>query len=197
MRILDIGCGTGDLSLLAVKRLKGHGEIVGLDFSEKMLEIAEKRYQNLSLSSGKAVLRFVCRRAEELPFEQKPYDLAVSAFVLRNLYENMDAILSGVFEALRPGAQIAFLDFTEPPGRLRLWLWRMYMQTAAAVYGNLLFGKDYPKNYMTESAQRFLKAPAFAEKLREIGFENVTAQKFMMGIIVLYRAAKPLSTGKG
>jgi len=188
---MDLGCGTGDLSLLAVKRLKGIGEVVGVDFSAKMLEIAEKKYKGLSLSSPKTVLRLVCCRAEELPFEEKPYDLAVSAFVLRNIYENIDAILAGVFKAIKPGASIAFLDFTEPPGRLRLWLWRAYMQTATAFYGALLFGKDYPKNYMIESAQRFLKVSAFVAKLREIGFENVTMQRFMMGIIVLYRATKP------
>src|SRR3989338_2601700 len=83
MRILDLGCGTGDLILEASKKLRGSGEIVGLDFSEKMLEVARRR------SMSTPGLRFEHRSAEDIPFEDKPYDLVVSGFVLRNIYQNI------------------------------------------------------------------------------------------------------------
>ena len=186
MRVLDLGCGTGDLTIEAAKRLRGQGEVIGLDFSENMLAVAKKRAEN----QGLAGLRFERRRAEEIPFETKPYDAVVSGFVLRNIYENIDAILHGVYDSLRSGGVVSLLDFTEPPGPVRKKLWRWYMEYVAAFYGRMLFGKDFPAAYLIESAARFLKAPEFMEKLRATGFKDVSAQKFMMGIIVLYRAKK-------
>ena len=190
MRILDLGCGTGDLMIEAARRLQGRGEVVGLDFSKEMLNIAKRRAADSGCQQG-VLLRFEHRRAEEIPFEDEGYDLAVSGFVLRNIYENIDEILGGVFQSLRSGGQISFLDFTEPPGPVRKKLWHWYMNHVAAFYGKILFGENFPLFYMTDSAQRFLKAPEFMQQLRETGFEEVTAQKFMMGIIVLYRAKKP------
>ena len=189
MRVLDLGCGTGDLSLATARRLKGEGEVVGLDFSENMLAVARKRAENQGLS-GSGTLRFERRRAEEIPFEPKPYDMVVSGFVLRNIYENIDAILCGVYESLRPEGSVHLLDFTEPPGKFLKAAWQWYMNHVAAFYGRMLFGKDFPAAYLTESAERFLKAPEFVQKLKDAGFRDVTTQKFMMGIIVLYRGKK-------
>ena len=189
MRMLDLGCGTGDLMLGAAARLRSKGEVVGLDFSEKMLQVAHRRYESAG-SPMNGRFHLVCKAAEELPIEREPYDLVVSGFVLRNLYENIDAILGGVRRSLKPGGQISFLDITEPPGKVRLALWRFYMNTLVELYGKALFGKDFPPHYLTESADRFVKPPEFIEKLRARGFENVAVQRFMMGAIVLYRARK-------
>ena len=190
MRVLDLGCGTGDLSLEAAARLKRHGEIVGLDFSDKMLAVAQRRYQKLG-SPMNGRFRLVQKAAEELPIESQPYDLVVSGFVLRNLYQNIDGILAGVHRSLRSGGQISFLDITEPPGPVRLKLWRFYMNTLVEFYGRALFGKNFPPHYLTESANRFVKPPEFIAKLEQAGFKDVSTRKFMMGAIVLYRARKP------
>ena len=190
MRVLDLGCGTGDLSLEATARLSNNGEVVGLDFSDNMLSVARRRYEKMGRPMN-GRFRLVRSAAEELPIEGEPYDLVVSGFVLRNLYQNIDRILAGVYCSLKPGGQISFLDITEPPGRVRLKLWRFYMNTLVEFYGWALFGKDFPPHYLTESADRFVKPPEFVKKLRQTGFEDVTVKKFMMGIIVLYRARKP------
>jgi ubiquinone/menaquinone biosynthesis C-methylase UbiE len=60
------------------------------------------------------------------------------------------------------------------------------MRTVAALYGWLLFGKDYPPAYLTDSAARFPRAKAFAETLERAGFRNVRARSFMMGSVTLY-----------
>lgn len=189
MRILDLGCGTGDLTLGSARRLQGSGEVTGLDFSEKMLVIAKKRAQ----SQGLTGVRWERRSAEEIPFEETPYDAVVSGFVLRNIYENIDAILRGVYESLKPGGKISFLDFTEPQDPVRKGLFRFYMNRVAGLYGAMLFGKDYPAPYLTESAERFAKIPEFMAKLERTGFKNIAAKQAMLGIIVLYQGTKPSS----
>lgn len=189
MKILDLGCGTGDLALGAARKLKGHGGVTGLDFSKPMLEIAEKRLKKLG-SPEAGTVHFVLRKAEELPIDEAPYDLVLSGFVLRNLYENIDPILSGVYRSIKKGGQISFLDFTEPPNPALRALWRFYMNSCVAFYGKLLFGREYPDRYMTRSAERFLKAGEFVKKLGEKGFSKIRTRSFLFGIIVLYRATK-------
>jgi ubiquinone/menaquinone biosynthesis methyltransferase len=186
-RILDLGCGTGDLSLAAAHKM-GYGEITALDFSSQMLSVAEKRTAKKKYPG--ILFRFERRKAEEIPFEDRPYDAVISGFVLRNIYENIDNILDGVYRALKPGGKLALLDFTEPTNEAFRKTWRLYMDNVAAFYGRALFGKDFPEGYLTASAHRFPKAKEFVTKLRQAGFKEVTAESMMMGCIVLYRAER-------
>jgi demethylmenaquinone methyltransferase/2-methoxy-6-polyprenyl-1,4-benzoquinol methylase len=189
MRVLDIGCGTGDLALGAASKMgRGGGEVVGLDFSEKMLAVAQTRFKKAK--HVMAPVRWVALKAEDIPFEDVRYDLILSGFVLRNIYENIDLILQGMREALSTGGKIRLLDFTEPPSRAWKKMWQFYMNTAVRVYGRILFGKQFPDTYLTRSAARFAKPAEFMSKLRGAGFKNIESQLFLGGIIVLYKADK-------
>ena len=189
-RILDVGCGTGDLTLGAARRMRA-GEVVGLDFSSQMIAIAQKRADRLANEHPYyAPVRFVCDSAENLPLEKKPFDLVVSGFVLRNIYEKIDRVMEGIHRSLKDGGRVALVDFTEPPGSIRNILWKTYMNTAGALCGRIAFGRDYPGSYLTDSAKRFLKPDEFCATLRHNGFMNIKLKRFMMGIIVLYEAEK-------
>ena len=189
MRMLDLGCGTGDLALEAFRKYGSGVEIVGVDFSARMLDFARRRAEKLGVN-GQGSLRFVLKKAEELPIENEPYDLVVSGFVLRNLYENIDSILKGVRRSLKEGGAVSFLDITEPENSALRFFWKIYMNTLGALYGKILFGRDYPVFYLTESARRFPRAKDFAKKLEISGFLEVRAKPFMFGIVTLYRAVK-------
>ncbi len=191
MRVLDLGCGTGDLAILSAKILKGDGEVAAIDFSEKMLESAQKRLEKTRVSGETlAPVHFILKKAEDLPMQENYYDLAVSGFVLRNIYENIDRILDGVRRSLKVGGRISFLDLTEPSNPCIRALWRLYMNTVVAVYGKALFGGKYPILYLTESANRFSKPDDFKQRLKAAGFKEIRAQSMMLGIIVLYQAVK-------
>lgn len=191
MRVLDVGCGTGDLSLEAARMLEGAGEVTAIDFSEKMLDFARRREAG-QVSSGqkRAPIRWVLKKAEELPIDEGSFDLVVSGFVLRNVYENTDRILRGARDSLKTGGRISLLDFTEPPNGVMKDVWRFYMNTVAAFYGRILFGKDYPEFYLTESADRFSKPSEFERRMREAGFKEVGTSLMMFGVIVLYQGVK-------
>ncbi len=188
-RVLDLGCGTGDLSLEAAKKLGPAGEVVGLDFSSEMLAVAEKRYNALGRPLN-GHFKLVQKSAEELPLSEKPFDLVLSGFVLRNLPQ-IDRVLAGVRDSLKNGGELRLLDFTEPSGNFSKGFFKFYMNTAGTIFGRLLFGKDFPAGYMAESAERFAKPAEFVEKLKNAGFEDATAERFWFGSVVLYRARKP------
>ncbi len=188
MRVLDLGCGTGDLALEAAERMHGTAEIVGLDFAPEMLRVAERRADKMGLKGFPERPRFVQGKAEDLPFEKEPYDLVVSGFVLRNLYQNIVPILSAVRRSLKPGGTIRFMDFTEPPNPVFRALWRFYMNRIVYLYGIAIWGKDYPTHYLTESAKRFLKPADFIRELERAGFAGARVETFLLGTIALYTA---------
>lgn len=186
MSVLDLGCGTGDLTLGAARRAGPAGQVTGVDLSASMLEIARRRARCLGPSC--APIRFIEGRAEEAAAHGRVYDAAVSGFVLRNIRASMEEVLAGLRSALKPGAPIRLLDFTEPAGALRRRLWRTYMDRVVPLYGRMLFGRDYPDGYMSGSAAAFDKPERFAARLVSAGYANVNYRLFMMGSIVLYSA---------
>lgn len=190
-RILDLGCGTGDLAIAAAKRMDG-GEVTALDFSAAMLDVARRRSrEQLGPEDTPGVrVRFVQGSAVDFPLAGKKFDLVVSGFLLRNIYEHIEKVMEGVRKSLEAGGRIAFVDFTEPPGTVRQIAWKIYMKTAGAVCSLIAFGPKFRSSYLTDSAKRFLKPHEFCALLRASGFCNIRMRRFMLGVIVLYEAEK-------
>lgn len=190
MRVLDLGCGTGDLALQAASLVGERGEVVGIDFSPQMLEIARHKHR-AQWRRGFGAVTWRCARAEELPLDGAPFDAVVSGFVMRNLYEHIGRILAGVRQSLRPGGHVRFLDITEPRHPLLRALFRGYLLTAVGVYGAVLFGKDYPIPYLPDSAGRFLNADEFPAELAKAGFVDIAARSFFFDSVTVYHARAP------
>lgn len=189
MRVLDLGCGTGDMAIAATEAVGPHGEVVGLDFSPQMLEVARQKYQRCRHeASGPFQSLLGC--AEDLPIDGPRFDVIVSGFVLRNLYAHIERILQGIHASLKPGGMISFLDLTEPVQPLLRTGFRIYMLTMVGLYGAVLFRKDYPIPYLPDSANQFFKVHEFTRALERAGFTAVIARSFMFGTVTLYQARK-------
>ncbi|MCB0660818.1 MAG: ubiquinone/menaquinone biosynthesis methyltransferase, partial [Saprospiraceae bacterium] len=108
-RILDIATGTADLALEAAKTIQ-NCSIVGVDISEKMLEIGKEKikkdnFQNrISLEIGDS---------EQLQFKDATYDAVMSAFGVRN-FENLEKGLSEMYRVLAPNGTLMILEFSKP-----------------------------------------------------------------------------------
>jgi demethylmenaquinone methyltransferase/2-methoxy-6-polyprenyl-1,4-benzoquinol methylase len=197
-RVLDIACGTGDLSLEASKRVGPDGRVTGLDFSFGMLEVAELRRVKHP-ERFPAPVTWVCRGAETLPIEHpaghedtgspEQFEWIVSGFALRGLYEHIDRILDGMRASLAPGGRISLLDLTEPRNPVFRSLYKTFFFSYVAFLGALMFGKNYPIAYLPDSSSRFLKADEFTAKLRSHGFQNVSSRSFILGSVTLYSAS--------
>jgi demethylmenaquinone methyltransferase/2-methoxy-6-polyprenyl-1,4-benzoquinol methylase len=188
--VLDVGCGTGDLAVMASRCLGPQGEVVGLDFSGAMLRMAAAKAERCP-RAGAAPLRWVQAGAEALPLQAAPFDAVVSGFVLRNLYAHIEQILQGVLRSLKPGGHLRFLDLTEPRHPLLRALFRGYLLGPTGLYGALLFGRHYPILYLPDSARRFWKAAEFAAALTRAGFVDIRTHSFLFGTVTLYHAVRP------
>ena len=187
-RVLDVACGTGDLSLVLAGA--GRARVVGLDFCRPMLEIARRKAQIVSPDSpDPRAVPFVEGDALRLPFADETFDAVTIAFGLRNL--------AGVFEGLRelrrilrPGGRVAILEFSSPvvPGFRALF--RFYFTRVLPRIGGLVSGSRGAYEYLPDSVTRFPDQKRLAELMREAGFEGVGYRNLTGGIAALHTGAR-------
>jgi demethylmenaquinone methyltransferase/2-methoxy-6-polyprenyl-1,4-benzoquinol methylase len=181
-RVLDVACGTGDLSLVLAEA--GRARVVGLDFCRPMLEIARRK-----AAEGSRAIPFVEGDALRLPFADETFDAATIAFGLRNL--------AGVAEGLRelrrilkPGGRLAVLEFSSPvvPGFRALF--RFYFTRVLPRIGGLVSGSRGAYEYLPDSVTRFPDQKRLAELMRAEGFEGVEYSNLTGGIAALHTGTR-------
>lgn len=184
-RILDVGCGTGDLSLAFAEL----GPVVGCDFCHPMLVVGSekiadaRKWRHVSLLEGDALL---------LPFEDHAFDAVVSAFLLRNLVSTEKG-LAEMYRVLRRGGVVAILDFAMPTAPVLGSLYRAYFRRVLPRIGKWVSGVDGPYNYLPESVEEFPSPPKIAEMVNGVGFDPCEVIRLTGGIAVLYVATRPSS----
>ncbi|HEY5100189.1 MAG TPA: bifunctional demethylmenaquinone methyltransferase/2-methoxy-6-polyprenyl-1,4-benzoquinol methylase UbiE [Gaiellaceae bacterium] len=172
-RVLDACCGTGDLALAA--RARG-ADVVGLDFSEAMLERARSKSREIEWVRGDVLA---------LPFDDASFDGVTVGFGVRNV-DDLEAGLRELRRVLRPGGRIGILEITRPRGALapfyRLWFDRVVPAIGRAVPGGAAY------TYLPASVRRFPAPEELAALLEDAGFAAVRFRLFAGGIVALHVA---------
>lgn len=181
-RVLDVACGTGDLSLVLAEA--GHARVVGLDFCRPMLEIARRK-----ADEGSRQIPFVEGDALRLPFADETFDAATIAFGLRNLAGVADG-LRELRRILKPGGRLAVLEFSSPvvPGFRALF--RFYFTRVLPRIGGLVSGSRGAYEYLPDSVTRFPDQKRLAELMRTEGFERVEYSNLTGGIAALHTGTR-------
>ena len=173
-QLLDIACGTGDLSISLFEKLGA--QVVGLDSCRPMLEIAARKTPRL---------RFVEGDALQLPFADSTFDAVTIGFGLRNL-ANAEQGLSEMRRVLKPQGWAAILEFSKPvvPG----------MRAFASIYcarllpriGGWISGSPSAYQYLPDSISHFPDQQRLAAMMRHAAFDNVAFQNLTGGIAALH-----------
>jgi demethylmenaquinone methyltransferase/2-methoxy-6-polyprenyl-1,4-benzoquinol methylase len=189
-RVLDLCCGTGDMTF-ALRRHAGNGgpQILGADFSHAMLQHARvKSADRSSQNSRYAAPDWVEADALNLPFPDGHFNLVTSAFGFRNLAD-YDAGLREIARVLRPGGKCGILDFGEPKGLIGR-LYRIYFKRILPRVGTLISGVRGPYAYLPASVERFPEPQEMLARMRHAGFAEVSWTPYTFGIAGLYRGRK-------
>ena len=171
-RVLDACCGTGDLALEA--RAAGAGSVVGVDFSDGMLERARRKAPDLEWLQGDVLA---------LPFGEASFDAAVVGFGVRNV-DDLEAGLRELRRVLRPGGRLGILEITAPRGFLAPF-YRVWFDRIVPLLGRLLPGGD-AYTYLPASVRRFPGPEELVALLETCGFGNVEFRLFAGSIVALH-----------
>jgi demethylmenaquinone methyltransferase/2-methoxy-6-polyprenyl-1,4-benzoquinol methylase len=171
-RVLDACCGTGDLAVAALGA--GARDVVGLDFSERMLERARRKEPRIDWIRGDVLA---------LPFEDASFDAATVGFGIRNVAD-LEAGLRELRRILAPGGRVAILEITTPRGVLAPFF-KLWFDRVIPLLGRVLPGGS-AYTYLPASVRRFPAPEELAGMLRAAGFGEVRFRLFAGGIVALH-----------
>ncbi len=181
-QVLDLCCGTGDMTLALLRRAgKFHPRLLGADFSHSMLQRARTK------TKGNEV-QWLEADALLLPIDDSTVDLVTSAFGFRNLAD-YDRGLREILRVLRPGGECGILDFGEPKGLVGLG-YKFYFKRVLPAAGTLISGVKGPYAYLPASVERFPEPEEMLERMRGAGFREASWTPYTLGIAGLYRGKK-------
>jgi demethylmenaquinone methyltransferase / 2-methoxy-6-polyprenyl-1,4-benzoquinol methylase len=174
-RVLDACCGTGDLALEAQR---AGGRVIGLDFSERMLERARRKSTAVEWVRGDVLA---------LPFSDGSFDAVTVGFGIRNV-EDLEAGLRELARVLRPGGRLGCLEITRPRGALRPFF-AVWFDGLVPLAGKVLPG-GAAYTYLPASVRRFPGPEDLGEAMRRAGFADIGWRLLGGGIVALHVATR-------
>jgi demethylmenaquinone methyltransferase/2-methoxy-6-polyprenyl-1,4-benzoquinol methylase len=186
--ILDVACGTGDVSLKLFRALHKidpapTGRVIGLDFTYAMLPLAREKARHRS-----APITWINGDAQALPLRDQCCDVLSISFGIRNVVDTA-AALREFRRVLRPGGRLVILEFWWPPNPIMAWLFNIYFRHLLPFSATLLSGdKTRAYYYLPNSVSTYLTPDRMSEMMRAAGFANVVQRPLTFGIVYLYSA---------
>lgn len=181
--ILDLCCGTGEISYSWLKMQPERKKAILLDFSSEMLAQAKKR-----APSGHDI-EWIEADAQAIPLPNTSVDAITAAYGIRNV-KDTPLCFKEAIRVLKPGGSFGILDLTEPKNRLLRPLHRFYLSTFIPTIGGLLTFNPRAYSYLSRSIHQFMKPEAIRSQLLDAGFKTVTVKPLSFGIAHLWIANK-------
>ena len=190
-RVLDLCCGTGDLTLaLNRERARVIGDegarrmpVIGCDFARPMLELAQVKAKNQEHAAV-----FMAADAMNLPFPDGSFDLATSAFGFRNLV-NYEEGLREIARVLKPGGRLGILECSQPTGPMA-GIFRFYFQRVLPIVGGAISGSGEAYAYLPSSVEKFPSGSELAALMEKTGFGDVRVESWNFGSVLLHTATR-------
>ncbi len=183
-KIADIACGTGDMMAVwldEAKRLNISPNIIGIDPSTKMLEVAKTKLKNCHFQKA---------RADQTGLSDDELNIISISYGIRNVVE-LDAALNEFNRILKTGGLLVVLEFTKREnGGFMGAIRDFYLSKILPKIGAFISKNSAAYEYLPSSIDSFLDARSFALKLQKAGFEVIINQPFTLGISTLFIARK-------
>ena len=186
-RVIDVCGGTGDLSILAMRKVEPSGRVFLYDMNGTMMSAGRGKSTN---AGARKKIVYVQGDAERISFCSESFDAAMVGFGIRNL-THMEDGLREMYRVLKPGGRFICLEFSKPTAPLFRQFYDFYSFHIMPLIGLFFAGSRHAYTYLPESIRLFPSPAELAEKLEEIGFRNVTYLPLTNGIAVVHAGEKP------
>lgn len=183
--ILDLAAGTADLTIELAKH-NPQAHIIGMDISEKMLEIGKKKVRCQNLESQ---IELRLGDAASLPFEDDRFDAVTVAFGVRN-FEDLEKGLSEISRVIKSGGQVCILEFSMPESFPVKQLYRFYFKHLLPFIGRLVSKDKSAYSYLPQSVESFFKQEDFCKLLTSFNLKIHQVKRLTFGICTLFITSK-------
>lgn len=180
--VLDVACGTGDLSLELAQN--GKASVIGTDFCRPMLAVAQEKNGGIATA-----IPYVEADAMQLSFADNSFDAVTIAFGLRNL-PNYDNGLKELNRILKPGGTLVILECSHPPLPGFRQLYHFYFGRVLPRIGGLVSGSRGAYEYLPDSVSKFPEQKTLVGMMEKAGFSNVKYQNLTGGISAIHSGIK-------
>ncbi|GJP67149.1 hypothetical protein CLOP_g24009 [Closterium sp. NIES-67] len=185
--VLDICCGSGDLSFLLAEKVGPTGRVTGLDFAAQQLVVAAQKQQE-SYSARRVDMRWIEGDALDLPFPAATFDAVTMGYGLRNV-TSIRRALEEIRRVLKDGSSAAILDFNHTEDPLVAAFQEFALQGAVVPVARL-FGLSEEYEYLLPSIRRFPTGRQQEQLGRDAGFSKAVHYEIgggLMGVLVLQK----------
>ena len=191
--LLDVGIGTGDLALEALKGKRRPALIIGVDSALGMMRIGRKKAHDPAVGMvgkgpmgrpGRAI-RFVGGSAESLPFRSGAFDGVMVAFGVRN-FTDRAAGLRCMWRVLKPGGRLVVLELSRPRFPVVRQLYRLYATHVIPWIGGAISGDADAYRYLQVSVEAFPDRERFRSLMEGAGFVDTGWRDLSLGVATVY-----------
>jgi len=182
--ILDLACGTGDITFMLAEKLT-HGRVIGVDISAAMLEIARQKKRQLGLKT----IEFESGDIMHLAFSESCFDRITVGYGLRNV-PDLSKLLEEIFRLLKPGGRFLSLDFGKPANRIYRAVYLEYLTVVGSALGWILHGNADIYRYIPESLKLYPAQQGVKALMDMMGFVDTGYTCYLGGAIAINYGTK-------
>ncbi len=183
--ILDVACGTADFSIQLHKEFPD-AQITGVDLSQVMLNYGQQKIAKKELQNN---IKCQYGDSEDLPFDDKKFDIVTVAFGVRN-FDNLSKSIKEMNRILKYNGKVLILEFSRVNTFPLKQIYSFYFDKILPRISKLFSQDPIAYKYLPESVNAFASGNKLLDSLAENGFRNIRTKKFSFGIVSAYIAEK-------
>jgi demethylmenaquinone methyltransferase/2-methoxy-6-polyprenyl-1,4-benzoquinol methylase len=181
-KLIDVACGTGDISKLFLDSTNKDGEVFCIDPNKGMIGKGKTKLSNYKN------INWVIAPAENLPIKDNSCDYYTISFGLRNT-KNINKVLSEAYRVLKPGGRYLCLEFSKIQNSNLAFIYKNYSKLIPLI-GKAVAGKKEPYKYLVESIKKFINQEELIGLMKKNKFENCSYRNLSGGIVAIHSGWK-------
>lgn len=185
-KVLDLCCGTGQMINYECKAVGKNTPVVGIDFSQEMLNVGDERLNHLAKDYK---FKLVRGSILELPFEDNTFDCITIAFGLRNI-QDKDKALSEMYRVLKPNGRVVCLELSKPNIPIFKNIYNVYFNHILPAVGSIGTGDKKAYFYLRDSVNDFMNKKQLRKVFENNGLKNSQYKSLTFGIASIHYGTK-------